>query len=97
MRLNPIVSRFLLVQLLLLFSGTTLLAGTREAGVSVLAEKLNRYVDLTYPQKLFLASDREIYFQGDTLWFSGWLTQAATHEPDSLERILYGEVYDAAD
>ena len=97
MRLNPIVSRFLLVQLLLLFSGTRLLAGTGEAGVSVLAEKLNRYVDLTYPQKLFLASDREIYFQGDTLWFSGWLTQAATHEPDSLERILYVEVYDAAD
>lgn len=61
-----------------------------------LSLKLERYSFLTYPQKLYLQTDRDYYYSGDSLWFSAWLTNANTHLPSKLDKILYVEAFDMA-
>src|SRR5690606_35495467 len=78
--------------LLLLFFNSLCCSMHAESGVaasSSLSSKLERYSRLTYPQKLYLQTDRELYFSGETIWFSAWLTHANSFLPDRLEKILY--------
>ncbi|MCD8185878.1 MAG: hypothetical protein LUD68_05320, partial [Rikenellaceae bacterium] len=56
---------------------------------------LQRYY---YPQeKAYLHFDRNHYIAGDTIWFRGYLVNAATHTPDTSSRYLYVDLVDPAD
>ena len=45
--------------------------------------------------KLYLNTDREFYFTGDTVWFSGYLLQPQTHAPEQIDCNLYVELVDS--
>ncbi len=47
-------------------------------------------------QKLYLHTDRDFYFFGDTLWFAAYLVDAQTHIPVVGESNLYVELLDTA-
>ncbi len=47
-------------------------------------------------QKLYLHTDRDFYFLGDTLWFAAYLVDAQTHVPVVGESNLYVELLDTA-
>ncbi|MFB6343897.1 carboxypeptidase-like regulatory domain-containing protein [Saccharicrinis sp. FJH62] len=53
------------------------------------AQKLAEFNHKTHPEKLFLATDRDIYLSGDTLWFSSWVLNSTDFTPEKLEKILY--------
>ncbi len=57
-----------------------------------LQEKLNTFEYEFYGEKLFIQTDREEYFTGDTLWFSAWLTDDNFHYAEEGEKILYLEL-----
>lgn len=43
---------------------------------------------------MYVHTDKPYYFQGDTIWFKGYLTSAITHKMNSFSRNLYIEVVD---
>ena len=47
-------------------------------------------------QKLYLHTDREFYFPGDTLWFSAYLVDGYSHQPVSDACNLYVELMNPA-
>lgn len=47
-------------------------------------------------QKLYLHTDRDFYFLGDTLWFAAYLVDAQSHIPVAGESNLYVELIDTA-
>ena len=47
-------------------------------------------------QKLYLHTDRDFYFLGDTLWFAAYLVDAQSHMPVAEESNLYVDLLDTA-
>ncbi|MDX8337543.1 hypothetical protein SLH46_00020 [Draconibacterium sp. IB214405] len=46
-------------------------------------------------QKLYVQTDREIYFLGDTIWLSAYLLDAKTHIPVKNDQNLYVDLIDS--
>ncbi|MDR2840225.1 MAG: TonB-dependent receptor plug domain-containing protein, partial [Paludibacter sp.] len=46
-------------------------------------------------EKLYLHTDKPYYSAGETIWFSAYLLNAATHLPDTQSRYVYVELIDA--
>lgn len=44
--------------------------------------------------KLYLNTDRDFYFTGDTVWFSGYILHPQTHVPEQIDCNLYIELVD---
>ncbi|NQU52616.1 MAG: hypothetical protein HQ522_08760, partial [Bacteroidetes bacterium] len=58
----------------------------------LIAQNINTYFESqqTAPfQKLYLHTDREFYFTGDTLWFAAYLVEGQTNKPESESCNLY--------
>ncbi len=55
-------------------------------------KKMHEYSYLMHFQKLYLHTDRDVYFSNDTIWFSAWLLDANSHQLDKLEKIMYVDV-----
>ncbi|SHL24816.1 MG2 domain-containing protein [Hymenobacter psychrotolerans] len=53
------------------------------------AAQLERFYALTSPEKVYLQFDKEVYNAGETLWFKGYVVDAARHRPDSVSQVLY--------
>ncbi|QIA09755.1 alpha-2-macroglobulin family protein [Draconibacterium halophilum] len=53
---------------------------------------------ITHPgfQKLYVQTDREIYFLGDTIWLSAYLLNGKTHAPVSNDQNLYVDLIDSS-
>nr|WP_319511512.1 hypothetical protein [uncultured Draconibacterium sp.] len=47
-------------------------------------------------QKLYVQTDREIYFLGDTIWLSVYLLNGKTHAPVSNDQNLYVDLIDSS-
>ncbi|NQU51197.1 MAG: hypothetical protein HQ522_01535 [Bacteroidetes bacterium] len=64
---------------------------------SLFAQDIDQYIkpQQTVPyQKLYLHTDREFYFTGDTLWFAAYLVEGQTHIPKSELCNLYVDLID---
>ncbi|MBT6006158.1 MAG: hypothetical protein HOG79_10595, partial [Prolixibacteraceae bacterium] len=62
------------------------------------AQNINTYFEKqqTIPfQKLYLHTDREFYFLGDTIWLSGYLLDGKTHSPVLNDQNLYVDLIDS--
>lgn len=79
--------------LLLLFgliTGLSLMALHREEGfLERIVKKMDAYQRLFFHEKVYLHIDRPHYLAGETIWFSAYVTFAATNTPDTLSRLLY--------
>lgn len=51
---------------------------------------------LTGFQKLYVQTDREIYFLGDTIWLSAYLLDGKTHVPVKDDQNLYIDIIDSS-
>lgn len=59
------------------------------------AQKLDKYIEqqqVVRYQKLYLHTDRDFYFYGDTLWFASYLVNGQTHIPTTENCNLYVEL-----
>ena len=66
--------------------------------VAAYAQNIDTYFEnqKTVPfQKLYLLTDREFYFTGDTLWFAAYLVQGDSNIPASESCNLYVDLIDA--
>ena len=54
--------------------------------------KFERYHQQTPLEKAYLHTDKEVYTQGETLWFSAYLVDASSHIPSSLSTLLYADL-----
>ncbi len=51
-------------------------------------------MEYSYPgQKVFLHTDKDRYFAGETIWLKAYLVNAVTHRPDTLSTNLYVELF----
>lgn len=57
-----------------------------------ISKKMQSFSYMMHFQKLYLQTDRDIYFSNDTIWFSAWLVDANNHKMDYLEKIMYVDV-----
>jgi hypothetical protein len=65
------------------------------ASFSLFAQNIDQYIEQqeTVPyQKVYLHTDREFYFYGDTLWFASYLVDGQTHIPVKDSCNLYVEL-----
>jgi len=65
----------------------------------LIAQNINTYFESqqTAPfQKLYLHTDREFYFTGDTLWFSCYLLEGQTHIPILGDQNLHVDLIDSS-
>jgi TonB-dependent SusC/RagA subfamily outer membrane receptor len=59
-------------------------------------QQLAAYLTGTPQEKGYLHLDRPYYTAGETIWLKGTVVDAATHTADSLSRVLYVDLVDAA-
>ncbi|KIO42493.1 MULTISPECIES: hypothetical protein [Sanguibacteroides] len=62
-----------------------------------LAEKFYNLFQKTPKEKIYLHTDKEIYYAGEDIWFRAHQVDAATHIPHVISRILYVELTDKQD
>ncbi|NND05288.1 MAG: hypothetical protein HKN87_02820, partial [Saprospiraceae bacterium] len=65
---------------------------------SLPAQDISAFFEAELPvpyQKLFIHTDRSLYFQRDTLWFSAYLVDAQSHRPSKQTCNLYVELIDS--
>ncbi|MBL7818407.1 MAG: TonB-dependent receptor plug domain-containing protein [Saprospiraceae bacterium] len=56
--------------------------------------QLMRYMRETPQEKVYLHLDKPYYMAGETMWYKGYLFDAATHNIDSVSRVLYVDLID---
>ena len=59
-------------------------------------EKLENYVN-SYPEKLYIQTDKPYYTSGEDIWFTAYLVNGVTHEKSQKSNILYVELIDEKD
>lgn len=69
-------------------------AQTPGSTVNQIINSVNNYTKEQAIEKLYLQTDKPDYSTGDTLWFKGYLLNAATLMPRSKTGILYVEIAD---
>ena len=56
--------------------------------------KFVEYHRLTPAEKIYLHTDKEVYSQGETIWFSTYALDATSHLASGLSKIVYVELID---
>ncbi len=54
--------------------------------------KIERHTEELPQEKVYLQTDKPYYVAGETLWFKGYVVEAASHQLDSISHILYVDV-----
>lgn len=86
----------IIILTLLSFSVNTALRG-QVANVDSLVKNLQQQL-YNYPQeKVHIFTDKSDYFCGDTIWFRGFVVDAATHTPVNASKYLYVELVNPFD
>ena len=78
----------LLLFFLLLFSSVSLFAD----GIDDIRKALERSGLSKVQEKVYLHTDNNCYFVGDTLWFKAYVVRADNLQPTNLSRLLYVEL-----
>ena len=58
-------------------------------------QKVAQYTYLTHPEKLYMATDRNVYRCGDTIRYSSWLLDAGKLSAEKMEKILEVRLVDS--
>ncbi|MDN5211010.1 hypothetical protein QQ020_03085 [Fulvivirgaceae bacterium BMA12] len=88
--------RTIVLILTLLASGNLyLLAQSDFDNLDTLKNRFEDQVTFTHQEKVFLDTDRSLYITGETIWISGYCTDASVHIPTDLSKVLNVELLDA--
>ena len=78
-----------LTLIIVLFGRLLALAQNDTATLKNIIFKLDRFSEKHPVEKVYLHFNKPSYFVGDTIWFKGYLTVGALHQPSALSNILY--------
>lgn len=83
--------------LTLVFFSFSMQAQNPEAWKDSVVANFSRQLELFPHEKVYAHLDRYHYLSNDTIWFSLYLLDAATHRPLETEQIIYAELINGAD
>ena len=76
-----------------LFLCTLLYAFSASAGsIDDIRQSLEESSVSQLQEKVYIHTDNQCYFVGDTLWYKAYVLQAGTLQPTHMSRILYVEL-----
>lgn len=79
---------------LLIFLSFQIGAQENRQSVNVTA-KLAAYIHNSAPEKTYLHTDKDLYIQGDTIWFKAYLLNGTTHAVSDKSKVVYVELWDS--
>lgn len=56
--------------------------------------KLATYTDINTPEKVYLQTDKDLYTNGETIWFKAYLLNGVNHGFSGKSRVVYVELLD---
>tara|TARA_R110002051_G_scaffold234092_2_gene295724 strand:+ start:11895 stop:14411 length:2517 start_codon:yes stop_codon:yes gene_type:complete len=59
--------------------------------------KLNQYTAIQGPEKVYLHTDKDIYVNGETVWYKAYLIDGVTHSVSDKSKVVYIELVNAQD
>lgn len=62
-----------------------------------IAERFERFLSKSVEEKLYVQLDKPYYSVGDSIWFNGFLINAALQKPISLSKFIYAELVNRDD
>ncbi len=92
---NNIMRTIVLILTLLVSGNLYLLAQSDIDDLEAFKNKFEDQVTFTHQEKVFLDTDRSLYITGETIWISGYCTDASVHIPTDLSKVLNIELLDA--
>ena len=58
------------------------------------AHQLRQFIQNTPQEKVYLHQDKPYYVLGDTIWISGYVIDAQSHQPSQFSKVLYVDLID---
>ena len=77
-----------LLALILLLSALTVGAG----GIDDIRQALETASSAQVQEKVYIHTDNQCYFVGDTLWYKAYVVRADNLQPTDMSRLLYVEL-----
>jgi len=59
--------------------------------------KLNQYTAIQGPEKVYLHTDKDIYVNGETVWYKAYLLDGVTHNISDKSKVVYIELVNTQD
>ncbi len=59
--------------------------------------KLNTYITTSYPEKVYVHTDKTYYVAGEDLWFNAYLVNGVTHQKSNKSKVVYVELINELD
>lgn len=76
---------------------TSLGAAQNNAILENIKGKLIRYTDLNTPEKTYIHTDKDIYINGETIWYKAYLVNGVTHAISDQSKVVYLELLNTTD
>ena len=87
---KKVVKYFPWVQILLL----TCLSASGQGDPFAIPEKIDNYRQHILQEKIFVHTDKPVYFAGEIMWFKIYDVDATTHKPLDISKVAYAEILD---
>ena len=62
-----------------------------------LVGKLATYSKTTFPEKVYVQTDKDVYSNGETIWFKTYVLNGMTHRVSTMSKVVYVELLDSKD
>ena len=63
----------------------------------LVVNKLKEYTSQSYPEKIYVQTDKPYYIVGEDLWFNTYLVNGITHQKSNKSKVIYVELIDTKD
>jgi len=90
-RVKKVVKYFLFGQILML----TCLSASGQAKPFSVSEKFDNYRNHVLQEKVFVHTDKAIYFAGEIMWFKIYDVDGSSHKPLDISKVAYAEILDS--
>jgi len=87
---KKVVKHFTWVQILFL----TCLSASGQGDPFAIPEKFDNYRQHVLQEKIFVHTDKPVYFAGEIMWFKIYDVEATTHMPLDISKVAYAEILD---
>jgi len=87
---KKVVKHFTWVQILFL----TCLSASGQGDPFAIPEKFDNYRQHVLQEKIFVHTDKPVYFAGEIMWFKIYDVDATTHKPLDISKVAYAEILD---
>ncbi|MDQ3534148.1 MAG: hypothetical protein M3421_00810 [Bacteroidota bacterium] len=67
--------------------------GHNEELAQLLKNKFEKYIEVKNPDKIFIHTDRDVFYKGETIWFKAYITNSATRDLRENNDILIVQLF----